>query len=425
MTDGGRTEAVVTGAGVLHALADDLAGFAAALRAGRSAVRAAGERGEPGAPDGSPPAGARLDHFSLADWAARLLPDDPGTVARLRGVAGRAALPARTAACAALAAVRDAGLRPSDLDGAALIVAGNNLALSHQAEAVRTFATRPGRLRPSYALTHMDTDTVGVVSEVTGVNGEGWTAGAASASGTVAVILGSRLVRSGEAPVCLVVAPATELSAVELRAFRDSGAMADTDGAEEPWRLCRPFDRRRRGFVYGQGAAAVVLESAHHAGRRGARVRARVAGHGQRLDGRRGTAPDAQGQAAALRAALAHAGVAPRDVDYVNAHGTGSVAGDAAEARALLDVFGPDRHALVNSTKPLLGHCLTSAGLLELVATLLQMREGFRHGNPNTEQPLEEGLPLVGRTAVPGAVRTALCHSVAFSGINAAVVLRN
>ncbi|MFE6334302.1 beta-ketoacyl synthase N-terminal-like domain-containing protein [Streptomyces sp. NPDC057798] len=423
MSDGGRTEAVVTGAGVLHALADDLEGFAAALRAGRSAVRAAGESAEPGGPDGAP-AGARLDGFSLADWASRRLPDDPETAARLRAVAGRAALPAQTAACAALAAVHDAGLGPSDLDGAALIVAGNNLALDHQAQMVRTFATRPGRLRPSYALTHMDTDTVGVISEVTGVRGEGWTAGAASASGTVAVILGSRLVRSGDASVCLVVAPATDLSAAELRAFRDSGAMADTDGVAEPWLLCRPFDQRRKGFVYGQGAAAIVLESADHADRRGARALARIAGHGQRLDGRRGTAPDAQGQATALRAALAHAGVGPQEVDYVNAHGTGSVAGDAAEAHALLDVFGPDRHALVNSTKPLLGHCLTSAGLLELVATLIQMREHFRHGNPNTEQPLAEELPLVGRSAAPGPVRVALCHSVAFSGINAAVVLR-
>jgi malonyl-ACP decarboxylase len=200
--------------------------------------------------------------------------------------------------------------------------------------------------------------------------------------------------------------------------------MADTDGAAEPWRLCRPFDLQRKGFVYGQGAAAIVLESADHAARRGARALARITGHGQRLDGRRGTAPDALGQATALRAALAHAGVGPEEVDYVNAHGTGSVAGDAAEAQALLDVFGPGRHALVNSTKPLLGHCLTSAGLLEMVATLIQMREDFRHGNPNTEQPLAEELPLVGRTAAPGPIRTALCHSVAFSGINAAVVLR-
>ncbi|MGW0917238.1 polyketide beta-ketoacyl:ACP synthase, partial [Streptomyces sp. NPDC002784] len=122
--------------------------------------------------------------------------------------------------------------------------------------------------------------------------------------------------------------------------------------------------------------------------------------------------------------ALAHAEVGAEEVDYVNAHGTGSVAGDEAEARALLDVFGPGRHALVNSTKPLLGHCLTSAGLLELVATLIQMREDFRHGNPNTERPLAEELPLVGRSATPGPVRIALCHSVAFSGINAAVVLR-
>ncbi len=322
-----------------------------------------------------------------------------------------------------MAAVRDAGLSPAEREGTGLVVAGNNLALGYHAEVSRAFADRPGSVRPSHALTHLDTDVIGVVAEATGVTAEGWQAGAASASGTVGVILASRLVAAGLLPRCLVVAPVTELSAAELRAFHTSGAMAGA--CEDPVRACRPFDRRRQGFVYGQGAAAVLVEDGGVAAARGAEPLASVAGHGQRLDGRRGTAPDPAGQAAALRAALGSAGVTPGEVDYVNAHGTGSVAGDEAEARALAEVFGGSRGGgpPVNATKALVGHCMGAAGLLEVVAVLLQMRDGFLHPNPNLDESLDPALPLAGRTAVPAAIGTAVSNSVAFSGINCALVL--
>ncbi|EQD87910.1 polyketide beta-ketoacyl:ACP synthase [Saccharopolyspora erythraea D] len=417
-TRGAMNEVVVTGVGVLNSVADGPDSYAAALAAGRSGVRAADVAAE-----ARTSVGAWLDGFSVSAWADRQLRDDPDAD-RLAAVSRRAALPARTAACAALAAVRHALLGPEQRSGAALIVAGNNLALDYHADVLHRFRERPGSLRPSHALTHLDTDVVGVVSEVTGIAGEGWTAGAASASGTLAVILGARMVAAGETDTCLVVAPVSELSAAELRAFHDSGAMAGSHGTDEPWQVCRPFDARRRGFVYGQGAAAVVLESRERAGRRGARRMAGIAGWGQRLDARRGTEPDPSGQAAAMRAALGRAGVEPAAVDYVNAHGTGSVVGDAAEARALAEVFGPGNRPLINSTKPLVGHCLASAGLQELVATILQLRGGFAHPNPNLAEPVDPALAFVGPTARRGALHVALSNSVAFGGINAAIVVR-
>ena len=412
----GEREVVVTSAAVLTSVAEDLDGFADALRQGRSGVRAT--RDEAGA-EARTPAAAWLDGFSVPGWADRRV--DSPTAERLIRVTGRAAPPGRTAACVAVAAVRDAGLARHELDETGLVVAGNNLALAYQAESSRRFSARPASLRPSHALTHLDTDVIGVVSEATGVRGEGWQAGAASASGTVAVILASRMITAGVLRRCLVVAPLCELSDAELRAFHASGAMAGSDSVD-PARLCRPFDARREGFVYGQGAAAVLLEDGDAAAARGAKPLARIAGHGQRLDGRRGTTPDTAGQVAALRAALADAGAAPAEVAYVNAHGTGSVLGDEAEARALVEVFGSG--PLVNSTKPLIGHCLGAAGLLELVATLLQMRDGFVHPNPNLDVPLDPAPSLAGRTAVPAVIGTAVSNSVAFSGINCAVVLR-
>lgn len=350
----------VTGMAVLNGLATDVAGFADALRAGK-----------------------------VADGGDLLVPP------------GRAALPARSAAVVATEAVR--GIPPGELADAALIVAGNNLALEYHASVWR----KGGAVRPSHAVSYLDTDVIGVVSEATGVLGEGWTVGGASASGTLAVIAACRLIRADEADTCVVVAPVHELSSAERQALLVSGAM--TDG------VCRPFDRDRAGFAYRPAAAAVVL-------RRGGDPLAWLTGHGQRLDGRRGAEPDPRGQAAALRGALAAAEVEPSQVDYVNAHATGSRAGDAAEAAALTEVFGDG--PVVNSTKALTGHGLGAAGLTELVATVLQLREGFVHGNPALRAPLPGAPRLAGRESASADLRTAVSNSVAFSGINAALVVR-
>ncbi|GII80007.1 polyketide biosynthesis malonyl-ACP decarboxylase PksF [Sphaerisporangium rufum] len=403
-------------------MAEDLDGFSAALRAGRSGVRVTGDEM---AAEARTPVAAWPAEPDLTGWAARRLAGDTEAAARLVRAVSRTAPPARGAARVAAAALHDAGLGPQERAAAGLIVAGNNLALAYQAEVWRGFISRPGGVRPSHALTHLDTDVIGAVSEATGVVGEGWQAGGASAAGTLAVILAARMIAAGDLDRCLVVAPVTELSAAELRAFHATGAMVSHADPERPWQACRPFDRHRQGFVYGKGAAAVLLEEAGAAAARGAKPLALVAGYGQRLDGRRGTRPDPAGQVAALRAALAAAGVDPGEVDYVNAHGTGSVVGDAVEAQALLSVFGAGPAPLINSTKPLTGHCMGASGLLELVATVLQMRDGFVHPNPNLAEPLDPELPLAGRSATPATIRTAVSNSVAFSGINCALVLRS
>lgn len=408
----------VTAASVLSPLADDLDGFTAALLAGRSAVTLSSADDEARLPVAS------LDGFTLTEWAARHLPADPAAGVRLRKVAGRAALPARTAACVALRAVRDSGLDAGQLaEGTALLVAGSNLALAHQAETVLGHDRAPNRLRASYALTHLDADVIGVVSELTGIHGEGWALGGASASGTLALVQGARTVAAGWAERVLVVAPAAELSPVEAEAFRRTGALAHENLRDEPAQMCRPFDRDRQGFVRGQAAAAVLLERPDAARARDAEVLAEIVGHGQRLDARRGTEPDAEGQAAAMRAALATAGLTPDDIDYVNAHGTGSVLGDETEAASLHKVFGARTDLRINSTKPLTGHCLSAAGLVEAVATIAQLRARAVHPNPNLRHPIAD-LPLAGRTAERRPLRTALSNSFAFGGINASVVIR-
>jgi malonyl-ACP decarboxylase len=416
---------VVTATAVLSPLAADVPEFAAALLDGRSAVRFG-----PGEPvDGSTLPAARLTGFDVAGWADAQLAAHPESARRLIELVSRLTLPVQTGACVAVRALLDTGLTAGSgpvgwAERTGLLVAGGNLAMAHIADTVLGHARRPGRLRASYALTHLDVDVLGAVSELTGIAGEGAIVGGASASGAVALIQAARTVATGELDRVLVVAPATELSPVEDEAFRRSGAMAYAHFREHPERMCRPFDEDRQGFVRGEGAAALLVESPAAARERGAPALVELAGHGQRLDARRGTAPDVDGEVAALRAALRSAGVTPEEVDYVNAHGTGSQLGDRVEATALRQVFSNRCAPLVNSTKPLTGHCLAAAAAVEVVATIAQMQAGACHPNPNLHRPIDTGLALVGRGAVAAPLRVALCHSVAFGGINAALVLR-
>jgi malonyl-ACP decarboxylase len=382
----------VTGMAVLSAAAEDLDSFARFLRSPGDEVPAA-------AP------------FVLREWVTRHLADDPAASARLIRAAGRSAVPAQTAAAVAVEAVRAAGTTEEQLAGTAVLVAGNNLALAYQAEAIGRFHGS-GRVRAGHVLDHLDTDAVGAVSEATGVRGEGWTVGAASASGTVAVIQGVRLITSGAVQRCLVVGPLCELSALEVEAFTLSGAMTPA-GVR-----CLPFDQARRGFVHGPGAAAVMLERRDQAGDR---VLAGVVGYGLRLDAHRGADPDSTGQIWAMRRALSTAGVEAGAVDLVNAHATGSVIGDQTEACSIADVFG--EHPVVNSTKALIGHGLTCAGLLELIAVVAQIRGGFVHGNPHLRTPLDVPLRFAPRAARQATVRLAMSNSFAFSGINASLLI--
>ncbi|MEU8894016.1 beta-ketoacyl synthase N-terminal-like domain-containing protein [Streptomyces sp. NPDC048442] len=425
----------ISGAAVLSPLAEELDDFLTALLEGRSAVSVDGTDGaaEPGR---EPLPMARLGDFKAAEWAVRHLDGRPRTAVALRGVVGRAALPAQTAACVALKAVLDAGLPMVEEEGgdrhfwghgAAVLVAGSQLALAHQAKTALAHHRSPAGLRASYALTHMDVDVIGAVSELLGVRGEGCVVGGASASGSLALIQGARMVSAGWVDRVVVVAPVAELSAVEVEAFRRSGALAHEGFMDTPERMCRPFDEERRGFVRGEGAAAVVLERAGAVRSRGGETKAEIIGHGQRLDARRGTSPSLAGQVAAMRAALTVGGLRPAEVDYVNAHGTGSVLGDETEAASLLEVFGETARTsrpAINSTKPLIGHCLSAAGLLEAVATVLQVRAGVCHPNPNLENPFERRLPLVGQVPERRQLRTALSNSFAFGGINASIVFR-
>jgi 3-oxoacyl-[acyl-carrier-protein] synthase II len=256
-----------------------------------------------------------------------------------------------------------------------------------------------------------------------GVRGYTTSVGTACASGAQAVADGVRLIRAGEADVVLCGASEAPLFPTFADAFGNARALAR--GWAEPAEASRPFDRRRNGFVLGEGAALLVLERADHAAARGVRGYARIAGYGATSDAHHPTAPRPDGECAAacMRAALRMAGLDPADVGYVNAHGTGTRLGDAAEAAALGAVFGVGA-VPVSSVKAVTGHLLGTSGALEVAACALAVRRGLLPPTANLDDP-DPDCPAdhIRKEPRPGPVTHALSNSFGFGGQNVSVLV--
>ncbi len=389
-----------------------------ALAAGRSLVRDHRREGDSG-----PCLMAAIEGFDLTE-CLKTLPELPEDLLRAARRAAQKAPPAvQYTLAVALEAWLDSGLHRVENDGhrTGLIVAGHNLSNGYTASLVDKFRNNPNYLPPSYGLNFLDTHHVGTISEVLGIRGEGYTVGGASGSGGVALVHGLRLLRHGYMDRCLVVGAPALLGPMERQAFFQMGAMGGHAFAAMPERACRPFDAEREGFLPGEGSACLLLEREELASAREAPCHGYVLAATTGLDANRMTDPSVAGEVAVMQAALAEAGVAPTEVGYVNAHGTASRLGDEVEAEAISRVFGS--HPWIASSKGILGHCLFAAGVIEAVATLQQLSNGFLHGNANLEQPLVAGPRWVPAKGVTADVRLAMSNSFGFGGINASALL--
>jgi nodulation protein E len=256
------------------------------------------------------------------------------------------------------------------------------------------------------------------ISMLCGLRGPCYAIASACASGTHAIGAAFHLVRSGGA-VCAVSGGADAcITLGTMKGWEAMRVMAPDD--------CRPFSRDRKGLILGEGAAMVVLESLEHARARSAAVLGEIVGFGMSADAHDLTAPDENGMYRAMAGALADARLAPADIQHVNAHGTGTVANDAAETSVIKRVFGPQAPALaVSANKSMLGHALGAAGALELVATLMAIREGIAPPTVNYLGP----DPLCDLDYVPNEARAlrieaALSSSFAFGGLNAVLAVK-
>jgi malonyl-ACP decarboxylase len=410
---------VVTGIGVTCSISADVDSFAAALRQGRAGIEP-NPWGEEG-----PPFGALIRGFALQASLARRRTLAEELLQAAEQIVRRSSFPIQVATTTALEAWETARLHEAPIPGErlGLIVAGNNLTGNYADTFRASFEQNPRYLPGRFALQFLDTDHIGTLSEVLGIRGDGFTAGGASASGNIGIINGSRLVESGAVDACLVVGALAELSTMEMQGFLNIGAIACRIG-DGPQETGPPFDSSSRGFVPGQGCACLVLESNSSASRRGVTPLARVGAYAVRLDANRLANPSEQGEASVMANAIQEAGLEPHQVAYVNTHGSGSSLGDETEVNALRRVFGNAFGVpWVNSTKSLTGHCLTSAGVLEAAATVIQMQENFVHPNVGMKQPIDLECRFVGAQAEKATIPFALSNSFGFGGINTSILL--
>ena len=288
-----------------------------------------------------------------------------------------------------------------------------------------SFATK-GRLNPLYAPMIIPNMAAASVAMAFHLRGPNTTVTTACAASTHTLGDASRIIQHGDADVMFAGGSEASLCEVGISSFNAIRALSTRN--EAPEKASRPFDRDRDGFVPGEGAGILVLESEKHAVSRGARIYGEVLGYATTCDAFHQVAPDETGEAPAMAVTLAlkDAGVEAKDIDYVNAHGTSTQLNDAGETKALKIALGDHAYKVaISSTKSMIGHLLGAAGAVEAIATLLTINRGMIHPTINYENPDPAcDLDYVPNVARRQDVRIAISNGFGFGGHNAVVVLK-
>jgi 3-oxoacyl-(acyl-carrier-protein) synthase len=402
----------VTGLGVVAPGGSDPDEFFASLTAGRSSI---GELEE----DWTVRLGTRIAARAAFDASAHFRAQQLRMLDRV----------SQLALVAAKQAIASAGIEWTDETRASTgVFLGTGMGGSTTTDEGYATLYRDGsdRIKPFTVLTAMNNAAgawIGLEHKLAGPN---LTYSTACSSSAVAVGEAWLRVRSGAAPFALAGGAEAPLTLGTLKAWEALKTLASED-PDDPSASCKPFARDRSGLVLGEGAAVVVLEEWEHARRRNAEIFGELVGYGLATDIAHITRPSVEGQAAALELALASARIAPADVGYINAHGTGTAANDAVETAAIKRVFGARAKKIpVSSTKSMHGHLLGAAGALELVVTLLAVRSGSLPPTLNLRLPDPEcDLDYIPNVAREGQdVELALTSSFAFGGTNAVLACR-
>ena len=326
---------------------------------------------------------------------------------------------AQFAVVAARAAVRDAGLELSErlaLETATVIGNASAGQTTLDDAYFRLYGENSSRLHPLTIPRLMTSAGASQISMDLGLKGPTFCVGTACAAGTHAIGLAFHMLRSGQAPVAVAGGAEACLTAGTIKAWEALRVLSQD--------TCRPFSRTRSGLVLGEGAAILLLEERAHALARGARVYAEILGFGMSADAGDITSSDPDGAARAMRAALRDARRNADEVDYVNAHGTGTTQNDRSETVALHDVFGSDaRRIAVSSSKAVLGHGLGAAGALEMAVTALAIHRQTIPPTANFEEADPDcDLDVVPNVARQAKVNVAMSNSFAFGGLNAVLL---
>jgi len=408
----GRARVVVTGMGTVNPLGKTLEEYWDGLIEGRSGARMV---------DGS------YSTDKLATKFACEVPSFDPTQYMDRKAAQRMARFSQMAVAASGMALADSGIDLSKEDDFRVGVdMGTGIGgFIEMTGGAISYATK-GRLNPLYAPMIIPNMAAASVAMAFHLRGPNTTVTTACAASTHTLGDASRIIQHGDADVMLAGGSEASLCEVGISSFNAIRALSTRNDAPE--KASRPFDRDRDGFVPGEGAGTLVLESLEHAINRGARIYGEVLGFALTCDAFHQVAPDETGEAPAqaIKLALRDAGVGPKDVDYVNAHGTSTQLNDAGETKALKLALGEDAYRVaISSTKSMIGHLLGAAGAVEAIATLLTINRGLIHPTINYENPDPQcDLDYVPNTARRKDVHIAISNGFGFGGHNAVVVLK-
>jgi 3-oxoacyl-[acyl-carrier-protein] synthase II len=407
------TRVVITGMGAITPLGNDVETFWRNVVAGRSGV-------------------GPITLFDASAMKTRIAAEVKGFDPEAwfgRKEARRMDRYAQFALAATQQALQDARLDPAHVDRERVgVILGTGIGgIGALVQGVETLMTRgPDRISP-FMVPMMLADTApGLIAIAYGFRGPNMAVVTACASGTNAIGEAMHLIRRGDADVVIAGGAEAAILPVAVAAFNVMGAISTRN--EEPERASRPFDRTRDGFVMGEGAGILILERLEHARARGARIYAEVVGYGTSADAYHITAPleNGEGAALAMRQALADAGLSPRDIDYINAHGTSTPLNDKSETQAIKAVFGEAAYDVpISSTKSMIGHLLGAAGAVEAIVCIRAITDGVIPPTINYEHPDPEcDLDYVPNVARRRPVRTAMSNSFGFGGHNACVIFR-
>ena len=393
---------VVTGMGAICATGHSVSAFLASVQAGQSGIR--------------PIANIPVERLSIR-VAAEIQGFDPAShfptkqlplldrVAQLAVVAGREAM-------------AQAGLARGDIPDAAVILGAGIGLETFDSSYDQLYGRSAPRVHPFTVPRIMPNGAASHVSMAFATHGPCFAVASACASANHAIGQAAHMIRHGVVDVAVTGGSDAPITVGFMKGWEALRVLAPE--------TCRPFSRDRAGLVIGEGAGILVLESEERALARGAEPLLEIAGFGMSSDGVDITAPDIAGTARAMTAALADAECEPADVDYVNAHGTGTRLNDRTEVAALRRVFGPALASIpVSSTKSMIGHCMTAGGALELIATSLALRHGILPPTAGFTEPDPEcEVDCVPNQARAAAAHVAMSNGFAFGGLNAVLVAR-
>ena len=409
---GNKTRVVVTGLGAITPIGNDVASFWQGLKDKKVGI-------------------APITYFDTTDYKAKLAGEvkdfdpkkymDPKAARRMEPFS-------QYAVAAAGEAIAQAGLDMEKEDPFRVgtsIGSGIGSLQAMEREHKKMLEKGPNRVNPLLVPMMISNMAVGNVAMHYGLKGKSINVVTACATGTNSIGEAFRSIQYGEADVMVAGGTESAITPLGMAGFAALTALSTND---DPETASRPFDKDRDGFVMGEGAGIVVLESLEHAQKRGAKILAEVVGYGGSNDAFHITSPaeDGSGAAYAMEMALKDAGIAPEKIDYINAHGTSTHHNDLFETMAVKKALGDHAYKVkINSTKSMIGHLLGAAGGVEFIACVKSIEDGFVHATEGLKEAGEGcDLDYTMGEGVPMDIHYALTNSLGFGGVNASLVIK-